>query len=212
MSVNKIYVRQSNSKKSRIRIMFTFKSDIFKFDIQNDSTYLYLFKAEWRKNFLDEGKHNYGGFKKLLKTDTGKVINTGNYSIENSNLAVLDKQMSTRFNSFVESHFISILPNCEVGEHYDIYDPTDDTVNVTNNDFINTSILYPVYGNIYVESNGHTVLLKNDVFTVIDTSKLHNGTNYDKSLSWCSSSLVYGKTYSQIKDMLIDYIVEDFDV
>jgi hypothetical protein len=191
--------------------MFTFNSGIFDFDIQNDNTYLYLFKSEWRKKFMDTGSHNYGGFKSLLKTESGKVINTGNYSIQDTALAALDPQLTSLLGTFVESHYISILPECNVGEHYDIYDPEDETVNVTDNDFINTSILYPVYGDIVVESDGHTRILQPDVFTVIDTSKLHNGTNFSKNVVWCSSSLVYGKSYNDIKRILREYIVDDYD-
>ncbi len=192
--------------------MFTFNADIFNFDIQTADTFLYLFKSEWRKNFIDTDKHNYGGFKSLLTTSNGNVINTGNYSIRNSNLETLDVQLCEFFDTYVESHFINILPMCSVGEHYDIYDPSDDTVNVTATDFINTSILYPVHGNILVEANGHKVLLANGVFTVLNTSELHNGTNIDKNLSWCSSSLVYGKTYADVKRMLQNHVIEDYDV
>ena len=191
--------------------MFTFNADIFDFDIQNDNTYLYLFKAEWRKTFMDTGSHNYGGFKSLLKTESGKVINTGNYSIQDHALAALDPQLTSLLGSFVESHYISILPGCEVGEHYDIYDPEDETVNVTDKDFINTSILYPVYGDVVVESNGHKTTLQPGVFTVIDTSKLHNGVNFSKTVVWCSSSLVYGKSYNDVKRILKEYIVDDYD-
>lgn len=191
--------------------MFSFRADIFEFDLQNDETFLYLFKAEWRKQFLDLSSHNYGGFTNLLKTESGKVINTGNYHFRNNHLEKLDQQMCDRFNTFAESHFINILPQCEVGEHHDIYDPQDDTVNVVNGDFINTSILFPIFGEIEVESNGHTRLLTNNVFTVIDTSKLHNGWNTSNSLSYCCSTLVYGKTYKDIKQILKDFIVEDLD-
>jgi len=191
--------------------LFSFKN-IFDFDIQNEDTYKYLFRAEWRKNFLDTDAHNYGGFTNVLKTQSGQVINTGNYHFRNEELEKLDNQMSKLFNTFVESHFINILPQCAVGDHYDIYDASDDTVNVVETDFINTSILFPVFGNIEVESNGYTRLLTNDRFTVIDTSKLHNGWNKDKRLSYCFSTLVYSKTYNDVKKILKEHIIEDLDV
>lgn len=191
--------------------LFSFQN-IFDFDIQNDNTYNYLFHAEWRKNFVDTDLHNYDGFSNVLRTANGQVINTGNYHIGNHELFELDKQMSKFFGTFVESHFINILPNTEVGSHYDVYDAEDETVNAVADDFINTSILFPVYGNIEVESNGHIRKLENDRFTVIDTSKLHNGWNKDKKLSYCFSSLVYGKTYKQIKKQVKEYIIEDLDV
>lgn len=191
--------------------MFTFNAKIFNFNIQDDDTYLYLFKAEWRKKFMDTSNHNYGGFTSLLKTESGKVINTGNYSVQNPALAALDPQLTSLLGTFVESHYISILPECEIGEHYDIYDPDDETVNVTDRDFINTSILYPVHGEVIVNSNGYKTVLQPGVFTVIDTSKLHNGVNLSKNVVWCSSSLVYGKSYNDVKHILREYIVDDYD-
>jgi hypothetical protein len=192
--------------------MFTFASNIFNFNIQDADTFLYLFTAEWRKTFIDSGNHNYKGFKSPLKTFDYKIINTGNYCIRNHTLGMLDNQLSEKLGTYVESHFINILPQTEVGEHYDIYDADDETVNVTATDFINTSILFPVFGKIVVESNNQKRLLKNEVFTVIDTSKMHNGYNDAKTLSWCTSSLVYGKTYDEVKTILQNHIIEDLDV
>lgn len=192
--------------------MFTFKSNIFNFNIQNDDTLLYLFKSEWRKSFIDSGNHNYNGFTKPLQTSDGKIINTGNYSIRDANLENLDQQLSSMLNTYVESHYINILPQTEIGDHYDIYDANDETVNVTPEDYINTSILFPVFGEIYVQSSGHIRLLDTETFTVIDTSKIHNGSNPNKNLAWCSSSLVYGKTYTEVKNILKKYITEDLDV
>jgi hypothetical protein len=173
---------------------------------------MHLFAAEWRKNVIDKDLHNYGGFTKLIKTCEGNIVNTGNYHFRDHNLQKLDNQLCRFFDTFVESHFINILPGCEVGEHFDIYDYTDKTVNVKETDFINTSILFPVFGTIEVESNGYKRILQNDRFFVIDTSKKHNGWNKDMNLSYCSSSLVYQKTYEEIKEILSKYILEDLDV
>ena len=182
-------------------ILFSFRN-IFDFDIQNDDTYKYLFHAEWRKNFVDTDLHNYDGFSDVLRTANGKVINTGNYHIGNHELFELDKQMSKFFSTFVESHFINILPMCEVGEHFDIYDPNDSSVGNPNGDHCNTSILHPLFGDILIESDGEKTWLEHGKFTVIDTSKLHNGWNDSKNLVWCTSSLVYGKTYTEVKNIL----------
>jgi glyoxylate utilization-related uncharacterized protein len=191
--------------------MFIVDASIFKFDLQTEEVYKYLFHAPWRKSVIDTGYHNYGGFTNLLKTDDGKVFNTGNYCIGNSNSHALDEQLGSFLNCFVESHYISILPKCRVGEHYDIYDADDETVNATANDFINTSILYPIFGNIEVTANGVTQVLKPGVFTIIDTSKLHDGLNIDKSLSWCLSSLCYNVKYTDVKKAFSNYILEDLD-
>jgi len=191
--------------------MFTFDSSIIKFDLQNEEIYKYLFSAEWRKSVIDDGYHNYGGFTDVLKTPSNKVFNTGNYCIGDKHTDLVDRQFKEMFGCFVESHYISILPMCKVGEHYDIYDADDETVNATENDFINTSILYPVFGDIDVTGNGVTRRLMPNVFTVIDTSKLHDGMNLNKSLSWCTSSLCYNITYLEVKEKLKDFIVEDLD-
>jgi hypothetical protein len=139
------------------------------------------------------------------------VFNTANYCDGNEYTNNVDKQFKEILNCFVETHYINILPSCRVGEHYDIYDANDETVNVTTNDFINTSILYPIFGDINVTSNGVARLLTPDVFTVIDTSKLHDGLNLNKTLSWCCSTLCYNITYSEVKAKLKKYIVEDLD-
>ena len=191
--------------------MFTFDAKIIDFDLQNENVYKYLFSAEWRKSVIDEGYHNYGGFTSLLKTSNNEVFNTGNYCIGDRHTENVDAQLKKMLGCFAETHYINILPNCRVGEHYDIYDANDETVNATENDFINTSILYPIFGDIEVTADGVTRLLKPDVFTVIDTSKLHDGLNLNNTLSWCCSTLCYNITYSEVKNILKPYIVEDLD-
>lgn len=191
--------------------MFTFDAKILDFDLQNENVYKYLFSAEWRKSVIDEGYHNYGGFTSLLKTSNNEVFNTGNYCIGDRHTETVDTQLKKMLGCFAETHYINILPNCRVGEHYDIYDANDETVNATENDFINTSILYPIFGDIEVAADGVTRLLTPDVFTVIDTSKLHDGLNLNNTLSWCCSTLCYNITYSEVKNILKPYIVEDLD-
>lgn len=191
--------------------MFTVDASFFQFDLQNDSVFKYLFCAPWRKSVIDTGYHNYGGFTDLLKTTEGKIFNTGNYCIGNENSQKLDIQLGSFLNCFVESHYISVLPRCSVGEHYDIYDAADETVNATASDFINTSILYPVSGELEIIANGKTRFLKSGVFTVIDTSKLHDGLNTSDTLAWCLSSLCYNISYNQVKKAFSNYILEDLD-
>lgn len=189
--------------------MFTFRSNIvspLEYSIE------YLFKTRWKKSFIDSDKnHNYGGFTSLLKTESGDVINTGNYCARDAGLIKVDNELTEIIGSKTQGHYINLLPMSEVGEHYDIYDATDDSVGNPSGEFCNTSILYPVFGEILIESDRKKKWLQPNVFTVIETSKLHNGWNQSKQLVWCSSSLVYGLTYAEVKSTLWEYIVTDLD-
>ena len=61
---------------------------------------------------------------------------------------------------------------------------------------------FPLFGDILIESDGEKTYLEQGKFIVIDTSKLHNGWDNSKNLVWCTSSLVYGKTYTEVKSIL----------
>ena len=132
--------------------MFTFRANIVN-PISFKTCKDYLLTADWQKNIIDDGYHNYGGFNKLLKTENGEVINTASYCHRDNMLKAIDKQFTKILNAKVQSHFINIFPMCEVGEHYDIYDPDDITVSNPDGDYCNTSILHPLFGDILVESD-----------------------------------------------------------
>ena len=182
--------------------MFTFRANIVN-PISFKTCKDYLLTADWQKTIIDKNKnHNYNGFTNVIKTTDGYVINTASYLGPNNVLKAIDKQFTKILNAKVQSHFINIFPMCEVGEHYDIYDPDDITVSNPDGDYCNTSILHPLFGDILVESDKEKFYLENGIFTVIDTSKIHNAWNKSKKLVWCTSSLVYGKTYTEVKNIL----------
>lgn len=182
--------------------MFTFRSNIVN-PIRFEDCKDYLFTAQWQKTIIDKtGAHNYGGFTNPIETTDGYVVNTASYLHANNILRTIDEQFTQILNAKTQSHFINIFPMCEVGEHFDIYDPNDSSVGNPNGDHCNTSILHPLFGDILIESDGEKAWLEHGKFTVIDTSKLHNGWNNSKNLVWCTSSLVYGKTYTEVKSIL----------
>lgn len=186
--------------------MFKFKSDIVD-PIRFEDCKDYLLTARWQKTIIDKsGKHNYDGFTNPIKTTDGYIVNTASYLGPNSIQKKIDEQFTEILNAKTQSHFINIFPKCEVGEHFDIYDPKDSTVANPDGAYCNTSILHPLFGDIWIESDGDKTWLDQGRFTMIDTSKMHNGVNKSKKLVWCTSSLVYGKTYTEVKSILSAYI------
>lgn len=192
--------------------MFTFSRKVIKdIDLNSDEIFLHLFKTEWQKTIVDEGNHNYDGFVDPLKTNDGRIFNKANYSFREHTLINLDIQMTKILGGYCQSHFVNILPKCNIGIHRDIYDSEDETLDVEDSDKINTSILFPVFGNIDIWTEKNSIRLFNDVFTVVKTDELNDGINVSKSLAWCTNTLVYNMSYDEVKEKISDYIIEDFD-
>ena len=102
--------------------MFTFRSDIIsplEYSIE------YLFKTKWKKSFIDSDKnHNYGGFTSLLKTESGDVINTGNYCARDDGLIKVDNELTKIIGSKTQGHYINLLPGDKVKIEMSPYDLT----------------------------------------------------------------------------------------
>ena len=163
--------------------------NIFHHSFEKEEIYLHLFKSSWNKKIIDKSRqHDYRGFDKLIETQENWVVNTGNYTTANGYADELDAALTNILKTKVETNFVSILPEINVGEHWDYY----------NQDKCNTSIVWKVFGDTQVCQNGITETVSSNHAIILNTDYIHDAYNKSKQVHWLATSLVYNITYDEV--------------
>jgi len=163
--------------------------NIFHHSFEKEQVYLHLFKSNWNKKIIDKNRqHDYRGFEKLIETKENWIVNPGNYTTADGHADVLDSALGSILQTKVETNFVSILPNTNVGEHWDYYDT----------DSCNTSIVWKVFGDTLVYQDGITEAVNSQHAIILNTYNIHDAYNKTKQVHWLATSLVYDITYDKV--------------